>query len=207
MKKTLMLAAGILALGLTVTGCGGKKDPAVTEPTFLTAPPSVHTSTPSVPVANNTRMLLSTADPVTDMDIEKREHYDNGTYRYWDKNSDGSVQCISSCYVNTIRSDETEEDYATRRAVGMSVTLTPGSPYNLAATHNQELSDALGYPVYLVSYFTGSDQNLMCWTIYLTHTEDYSYQYAFTSTAEQADLLEDAFTNYFATLKLVEMPQ
>lgn len=213
MNKPLRIAAAILALSLTAAGCG-KDQPApgatqppsvVTEP-VATDPAPVQT-TPSEPVPLNTRMLLSTADPVADITGTKREHYDNGTYYYMDSNAENTVISISSCYQNSVRSDETEEDYATRRAIGMSAALTPGSPYNFAIAPNQALSDALGYEVYLASYFTGSELETLCWTVFLTRTEHYSYQYAFAAATEQGFDLEDTFTDYFATLKLSDLPK
>ena len=152
-------------------------------------------------------MLLSTADPIVDMEATKRQQYDNGSYYYMDTAGQNGMRCISSCYRTTLRADETEEEYAQRRAIGLSVALTPGNPYNLQVAKHDEFSNALGYPVYLVSFLTGSDPNASCWTVYLTHTEDYSYQYAFFAATQTSLELEDKMMEYFGTLKLEPMAE
>lgn len=210
MKNLVKISAAVLALSLCLCGCGKDKTPDPTEPDATEPAPTVtQEATPDAPEApapNNTQMLLSTADAVMELDTIKREHYDNGTYYYLDAAGNGVARCISSCYLSTIKDGETEEEYASRRAIGLSATMTPGKPYNLTVAHNEELSNALGYPVYLVSYYTGSDLKTVYWNVYLTRTENYSYQYAFSCTPEQADQLSDAMDNYFVTLKLAEMP-
>ena len=105
-----------------------------------------------------------------------------------------------------MKKGETEEEYAQRRAIGLSVTLSPGNPYNLTVGKSDELSEKLGHPVYLVSFLTGSDLNATCWTVYLTRTEHYSYQYAFAASSQTSLQLEDKMMEYFGTLKLDAMP-
>lgn len=202
MKKHLIIA-GVLALSLSFSGCGeAPQSPTeATSPTLATAP--VHTpATPSEAVPHNDRILLSKAEPVTELIPLSRSHYDNGTYYYMDATDDLQVRCINSCYQTNLRSDETPEAYAQRRAIGLSASLSPGSPYGVDITVSQELTELLGYPVQLVSYFTGSDLDAAYWTVLLTQTEHYSYQYAFCASPEKADELEDAFVNHFKTLKL-----
>lgn len=201
MKKSLFIA-GVLALGLSLSACGETaQTPTEPAPTLITAP-DYTPATPAEAVPKNDRILLSKADPVTDMKAMNRNHYDNGTYYYMDAAEDLSVRCISSCYQTNLRADETPEDYARRRAIGLSASFSPGSPYGLETTESQELTELLGCPVQLVSYFTGSDLDAVYWTVLLTQTEHYSYQYAFCASPEQADTLEDAFVDYFKTLKL-----
>ena len=141
-----------------------------------------------------------------DMEATKRENYGNGSYYYMDVAGDNALRCINSCYQTTIREGETEEEYAQRRSIGMAVTLSPGNPYNLTVGKSDELSEALGYPVYLVSFLTGSDLNATCWTVYLTRTEHYSYQFAFSAEAQTSLQLEEKIMDYFGTLKLGDKP-
>ena len=218
MKKLLSVIAFVLALCLCLAACGGKEETSKTEtpdePQILTPdePQTPNTNEsqvqkPTGPVGNNAVMLQTDAEPLADMEVAKRERYDNGSYYYMDVAGENALRAISSCYLTTIRDGETEEEYAQRRAIGMSVTLTPGNPYNLTVGKSDDLSEKLGYPVYLVTFLTGSDLNATCWTVYLTRTEYYSYQYAFAASSQTSMTMEDKIMEYFGTLKLAPMPE
>lgn len=211
MNKYLRYFALLLALCLFLTACGGgnsgdSKVETPDEPKVET-PDEPKAEAPDAPVPHNAQMLLSNAEPLADMEATKRERYDNGSYYYMDVAGENALRCISSCYQTTLREDETEEEYAQRRAIGMAVTMSPGNPYNLSVAQIDELSEGLGYPVYLVTFLTGADQNATCWTIYLTRTEHYSYQYAFAAVAQTSLELEDQIVEYFRTLRLEPMPE
>ena len=210
MKKHLRLLAFLLVLCLLLAGCGNKVETPQSEtpdePQSLTPDEPVK-DTQEEPVGHNTMMLSTDAEPLVEMTQAKRDNYDNGSYYYMDVAGENALRCINSCYQTTIREDETEEEYAQRRAVGMSMTLTPGNPYNLSVGQVDELSEGLGYPVYLVTFLTGSDLSATCWTVYLTRTEHYSYQFAFAADSQTSLSLEDEIVEYFRTLKLVPMAQ
>lgn len=208
MNKFLRTLAALFALCLLLTACGHAKTPKTEtpdEPQILT-PDEPQIQDPDCPISNNTQILVTDAPPLAEMEVKKRDHYDNGSYYYMDVAGENALRCINSCYLTTLREGETEEEYAQRRAIGMSVTLSPGNPYNLTVGKSDDLSEKLGYPVYLVSFLTGSDLNATCWTVYLTRTEAYSYQYAFAASAQTSLQLEDKIMEYFGTLKLADMP-
>ena len=209
MNKYLRYCALLLVLCLFLTACGGKTETpgnlTPDEPQILT--PDEPQENTNEPAGNNTMMLTTDAEPLVEMEEVKRDHYDNGTYYYMDLAGENALRCINSSYLTSIREGETEEEYAQRRAIGMSMTLSPGNPYNLSVGQVDELSEALGYPVYLVTFLTGSDLNATCWTVYLTRTEHYSYQYAFAASSQTSLELEDEIVEYFRTLKLAPMPQ
>jgi hypothetical protein len=199
MKKLICLISAVLALCLCFTGCGGNqvKEPEPT--TVLTG------ATPDEAATKNNLMLLSTAKPVAQLQGIKREHYENGGYYYVDMTEDKSLRCVSSCYPNSIKYDETEEAYAQRRAVGLSMSVTPGNPTEITAVKNDNLTDVLGAPVYLVTYLTGSQETPVRWTVYLTRNENYSFQYAFCASSDADAKLDKQIMNYFHTLKLETM--
>ena len=211
MKKPLRLLAFLLVLCFLLAACGKKAETPNSltpdEPQILTPDEPQTEPQPQGSVGNNALFLTTDAAPLVEMEPIKREHYDNGSYYYMDLAGENALRCINSCYLTTIREGETEEEYAQRRAIGMSMTLSPGNPYNLSVAQIDELSEGLGYPVYLVTFLTGSDLNATCWSIYLTRTEYYSYQYAFAASAQTSLELEDKIVDYFRTLKLELMPQ
>ena len=214
MKKLLCISAAALTLCLCLTACGNKNNNKVEtpdEPQILTPDesqtPSSQEKIPESAIPHNTQMLLTDAEPLAAMESAKQERYDNGSYYYMDVAGDNALRYINSGYRTTLREGETEEEYAQRRAIGMSVTLSPGNPYNLTVGKSDDLSEKLGHPVYLVSFLTGSDLNATCWTVYLTRTEHYSYQYAIAAASQTSLTLEDQIMDYFGTLTLAEMPQ
>lgn len=208
------VAGAVLCLGLAACGEG---EPAPTEqvistPVMTTAPVTEPTTAPqgqsdstTERAPDNTLMLTSTTEIPVSLSPVKRDVYDNGSYYYSDISEDGSFRTINSCYVTTIREGESEEDYATRRALGMSATITPGVPYQMTVVREQALSDAMGCDVYLVNYFTGSDDEAVSWTVYLMRNEQYSYQYAFATGAIDGLEMEKTFVDFFAGLKLEQM--
>ena len=207
MKKLLCISAALL-LCVSLAACG--KKPAATqtpdEPQSWTPDePQATTTVPPVEISGNSQMLLTDTEPLADMEAVKREHYDNGSYYYMDVAGEDALRCINSCYQTTLREGETEEEYAQLRAIGMSMTMSPGNPYNLMVGKSDELSEALGAPVYLVTFLTGSDLNATCWTVYLTRTEHYSYQYAFAASSQTSMTLEEQMMEYFGTFKLAPM--
>ena len=216
MKRCMAaLVGGVLCLSLAACGADTPtpteekivSTPVVTtEPTTepTTAPQGQSTATPER-APDNTLVLKATAEPPIPMKEGKREVYDNGSYYYADAAEDGSLRSINSCYVTTIREGESEEDYATRRALGMSASITPGVPYQMTVVQEKELSDTIGYPVYLVNYFTGSDEKAVSWTVYLIRNEHYSYQYAFLAGAIEGLEMEKSFVEFFKTLQLEDL--
>lgn len=214
MPKSLKYIALLLVLCLFFTACGKNAEQGKTEspdePQSLTPDEpqnNSHNQANQGPIGNNAMFLTTDMAPLQEMTQVKRDHYDNGTYYYMDVAGENALRCINSSYQNSIRDDETEEEYAQRRAIGMSKTLSPGNPYNLTVSQVDELSEALGYPVYVVTFLVGSDLNATCWTVYLTRTEHYSYQYAFAATSQTSLELEEKMVEYFRTLKLEPMPQ
>lgn len=200
MKKLICLTSALLALCLGFTACGNQvKEP---EPTTVFTGATLDEATPM-----NDLMLRSTAEAVAKLQGVKREHYENGGYYYLDMTEDRSVRCVSSCYSTSIKEGESEEDYAQRRAVGLSMSMTPGVPTEITAEKNDDLSAALGDPVYLVTYRTGSEDTPVRWTVYLTRNEHYSFQYAFCTGADADEAMEEKIMNYLHTLKLETMAE
>lgn len=210
MIKRHFLIALLLVLCLCLAACGNTQKPATEtpdEPQSLTPDEPQGVTPDDGEISSNAQMLLSEAEPPVDMEPVKREHYGNGSYYYMDVAGENALRCVSSCYQNTIKADETEEEYAERRAIGMSVTMSPGLPYNVMVGLSEELSQELGQPVYLVTFLTGSDLNATCWTVYLTRTAHYSYQYAFAAGSQTSLEMEETFMEYFKTLKLVPLTE
>lgn len=212
MKKRYAVIACTLALCLGLSACGGEEDTGAsketapsTESQTETTPVQELTTQSTEPAPFNTEALQSTADLGVELLEEKRSHFDNGTYYFTDTTEDGTIRRIHSCYLNTIRENEAEDDYVRRRALGLAASIAPGTPYDIRIAYNEELSKALGYPVYLAGYFTGSDKDARCWLIYLTRTEHYSYQYAFISEPQVGIEKEQDFIDYFKTLQLEQM--
>ena len=108
MKKYLRYFALLLTLCLFLTACGGgdtghSEVETPDEPTQMETPDEPTTGTKDQEIPNNVQMLLSTAEPLMDMEATKRENYGNGSYYYMDVAGDNALRCINSCYQTTIR--------------------------------------------------------------------------------------------------------
>ena len=74
---------------------------------------------------------------------------------YEDMTQDGSVLVVDMAF-QSLRTDETVEEYAEYAAQFAALDTGEGEPYNVTCFQDEDYTQNLSYPVYIVWYTTGS---------------------------------------------------
>lgn len=145
-------------------------------------------------------VLMGGALPFTNMETLQSENYEDGTYYYADVTEDGQI-----IVVNTVHQshwglfDETFEHYMTDCALTLADT-------NIFAVQNVEqnetYSENMSYPVYVVTYTSGENEDMRKWTVFVMDTDSYTYLYSFCATLDAEDDMESVYRDIFAGLYL-----
>ncbi len=208
MKRIALLLAAALVFSLT--GCSSSETAGKTmgtEPagTYEVIPPEdgrgdripASSDVVSIPV------LVGGGLPFTSMENLMNENYEDGTYTYEDMTQDGSVLVVDMAF-QSLRTDETAEEYAEYAAQFAALDTGEGEPRDVTCFQDEDYTQNLSYPVYIVWYTTGSGEDQREWMVYTVDTEDYTYLYAFGTIADEADEMQEVFYNICGNLELVD---
>ena len=208
MKRIALLLAAALVFSLT--GCSSSETAGKTmdtEPagTYEVIPPEdgrgdllpASSDVVSIPV------LVGGGLPFTSMENLMNENYEDGTYTYEDMTQDGSVLVVDMAFPS-LRTDETAEEYAEYAAQFAALDTGEGEPRDVTCFQDEDYTQNLSYPVYIVWYTTGSGEDQREWMVYTVDTEDYTYLYAFGTIADEADEMQEVFYNICGNLELVD---
>lgn len=231
MKKTWTILTVALAISL-LTACGGKETapassaPAADKPTTSQAQPADQ-SEAAAPAASSAQapaktetptqepekkeeqtdkkqipVLMGGALPFTNMQNLKTENYDDGGYYYEDMTQDSATVIINTAYPNTQAEGQSAEDYA----VATATALAQSDDCQVkSCEQNSEYTAALSYPVYVVNFTSGSNEDARMWTVFMTETDTDTYLYAFSSTLDAADELAQTYQDVFSNLHLEDV--
>ena len=208
MKRIALLLAAALVFSLT--GCSSPETAGKTmdtEPagTYEVIPPEdgrgdqipASSDIVSIPV------LVGGGLPFTSMENLMNENYEDGTYTYEDMTQDGTVLVVDMAFPS-LRTDETAEEYAEYAAQFAALDTGEGEPRDVTCFQDEDYTQNLSYPVYIVWYATGSGEDQREWMVYTVDTEDYTYLYAFGTIADEADEMQEVFYNICGNLELVD---
>ena len=228
MKKRWMILTLALAMSL-LTACGGKDPapassaPADTKPAASQAEPAdkseatpdastqtpAKTETPTQEPAKQdgqtTRqipVLMGGALPFTNMQNLKTENYDDGGYYYEDMTQDSSTVIINSAYPSTQAEGQSAEDYAVATATALAQS---DNCKVQSCEQNSTYTANLSYPVYVVTFTSGANEDMRMWTVFMTATDTDTYLYAFSSTMDAADELAQTYQDVFSNLRLEDV--
>ena len=145
-------------------------------------------------------VLMGGALPFTNMQNLLSENHDNGTYRYEDITEDGQLLVVNvaeqSCFVPDVQE---LDDYLTACALSLSDADT----YELlSAEENEEYSKNLSYPVYIVTYTAGENEDTREWTVFVMDTDICTYLYGFCAPPDAAADMGETYQNIFSQLYL-----
>lgn len=143
-------------------------------------------------------VLMGGALPFTNMQNLLSENHDDETYRYEDVTEDGQLLVVNvaeqSCFVPDVQE---LDDYLTACALSLSDADT----YELlSAEENEEYSKNISYPVYIVTYTAGENEDSRNWTVFATDTDTRTYLYAFCETPQAAEGMDEIYHSIFAQL-------
>ena len=228
MKKRWMILTLALAMSL-LTACGGKDPapassaPADTKPAASQAEPAdkseatpdastqtpAKTETPTQEpakqddqTAKQIPVLMGGALPFTNMQNLKTENYDDGGYYYEDMTQDSSTVIINSAYPSTQAEGQSAEDYAVATATALAQS---DNCKVQSCEQNSTYTANLSYPVYVVTFTSGANEDMRMWTVFMTATDTDTYLYAFSSTMDAADELAQTYLDVFANLRLEDV--
>ena len=145
-------------------------------------------------------VLMGGALPFTNMQNLLSENHDDGTYRYEDITEDGQLLVVNaaeqSCFVPDVQE---LDDYLTACALSLSDADT----YELlSAEENEEYSRNLSYPVYIVTYTAGENEDTREWTVFVMDTDICTYLYGFCAPPDAAADMGETYQNIFSQLYL-----
>lgn len=228
MKKRWMILTLALAMSL-LTACGGKDPaPASSAPTDTKpaasqaepadkseATPDTSTQTPDkteTPTQKPEKqgdqstkqipVLMGGALPFTNMQNLKTENHDDGGYYYEDMTQDSSTVIINSAYPSTQAEGQSAEDYAVATATALAQS---DNCKVQSCEQNSTYTANLSYPVYVVTFTSGANEDMRMWTVFMTATDTDTYLYAFSSTMDAADELAQTYLDVFANLRLEDV--
>ncbi len=228
MKKRWMILTLALAMSL-LTACGGKDPaPASSAPTDTKpaasqaepadkseATPDTSTQTPDkteTPTQKPEKqgdqstkqipVLMGGALPFTNMQNLKTENYDDGGYYYEDMTQDSSTVIINSAYPSTQAEGQSAEDYAVATATALAQS---DNCKVQSCEQNSTYTANLTYPVYVVTFTSGANEDMRMWTVFMTATDTDTYLYAFSSTMDAADELAQTYQDVFSNLRLEDV--
>lgn len=228
MKKRWMILTLALAMSL-LTACGGKDPapassaPANTKPAASQAEPAdkseatpdTSTQTPDkteTPTQKPEKqgdqstkqipVLMGGALPFTNMQNLKTENYDDGGYYYEDMTQDSSTVIINSAYPSTQAEGQSAEDYAVATATALAQS---DNCKVRSCEQNSTYTANLSYPVYVVTFTSGANEDMRMWTVFMTATDTDTYLYAFSSTMDAADELAQTYQDVFSNLRLEDV--
>ena len=145
-------------------------------------------------------VLMGGALPFTNMQNLLSENHDDGTYRYEDITEDGQLLVVNaaeqSCFVPDVQE---LDDYLTACALSLS---DAGTYELLSAEEHEEYSINLSYPVYIVTYIAGENEDTREWTVFVMDTDICTYLYGFCAPPDAAADMDETYQNIFSQLYL-----
>ena len=145
-------------------------------------------------------VLMGGALPFTNMQKLLSENHDDGTYRYEDITEDGQLLVVNTAEQSCFVPDAQElDDYLTACALSLSDAGT----YELLSTEeHEEYSKNLSYPVYIVTYTAGENEDTREWTVFVMDTDICTYLYGFCAPPDAAADMGETYQNIFSQLYL-----
>lgn len=126
------------------------------------------------------------------------ENYADGGYYYSEITEDDMTVIINAAYSNSLGDNESIEDYIINCAHDLGDDVVRDSKITL----NKKYTNKFTYPVYLVSWFTGENEDTKRWEMFFFMTDSHTYMYSFNSKADNAEEMLDVWTEAFDSLYL-----
>ena len=150
---------------------------------------------------NAVPVLMGGALPFTNMETLQSENYEDGTYYYADVTEDGLTIVVNAVLSRDVADDsQTLEDYLTDCALDLGAA---DSAQLLTIELNDAYTENMSYPVYIVTYISGKNEDSREWTVFAMDTDSYTYLYGFGTTLDAVDEeMKSIYQDIFAGLYL-----
>ena len=126
--------------------------------------------------------------PFTNMQNLRTENNEDGTYRYEDFTQDGQILVVNTVEPTRFVPEVQDlEDYLTACAF---------------AEENEEYTENLTYPVYIVTYIAGENEDTRKWTVFAMDTDRYTYLYGFCESVDMEEDMDEIYQTIFSQLYL-----
>lgn len=146
-------------------------------------------------------VLKGGALPFINMETLQSQNHEDGTYYYADITEDGMTTVVNTVLQNHMGDAQTREEYLTDCAVDLGET----DIYHLQSVkQNDAYTEKMTYPVYIVTYTAGENEDTRKWTVFAMNTDRYTYLYGFGTMLDAADDMKSVYQDVFAELYLSE---
>ena len=133
-----------------------------------------------------------------DVAVPQTENGAGGSYYYQDLLQDDYMGLINCAYAGTTGDGESPEEHAEKSVARLTGNKT--KPQDLSVEKNSGYSEALGCPVYILTYTTGRNEDTSVWKVFMTEADGYTYLYAFSVWADAYADREDTIDEVFGQL-------
>ena len=150
---------------------------------------------------NAVPVLMGGAFPFTNMETLQSENFEDGTYYYADVTEDGLTIVVNAVLSKVpLEDSQTLEDYLASCALDLG---DADSADSLTIELNDAYTENMTYPVYIVSYISGENEDSREWTVFAMDTDSYTYLYGFGTTLDAVDDdMKSIYQDIFAGLYL-----
>lgn len=177
----------LLLLGLTA--CGGSNEEAA-DPV------------PEDGSGNGVWVLTAGELPFANVEVLQSETYEDGTYYYADVAEDGLIQVVNTVLLRDFTaSEEDSEAYLTDCALALGEA---DADRLVSVEVNDAYTQQMTFPVYVVTYTTGENEDTREWAVFAMDTDLYTYLYGISVTMDAAEDMRDSMQDVFASLHLSE---
>lgn len=184
-KKFAILLAVVLCLGLTA--CGGSNEEVV-DPV------------PEDDSGNGVWVLTAGELPFANVQSLQAETNEDGTYYYEDMAEDGLIKVVNTVQPRDFSAEDTEA-----YLLDCALALGEADADSLVSFEvNEAYTQQMTFPVYVVTYTTGENEDTREWAVFAMETDLYTYLYGISVTIDAAEEMWSDFQDVFASLYLSE---
>ena len=147
-------------------------------------------------------VLMGGALPFTGMETVREDNYADGTYCYADITADGLTMLVNTVLA---KDADAETDDLEQYLVDCARKLDETDIYELRSiTQDTKLTEKFLYPVYLVEFTTGANEDTVKWTVFAMDTDRYTYLYGVCTDMDAAEDMDGIAQDIFGGLYLTD---
>ena len=147
-------------------------------------------------------VLMGGALPFTGMETVREDNYADGTYCYADITADGLTMLVNTVLA---KDADAETDDLAQYLVDCARKLDETDIYELRSiTQDTTLTEKFSYPVYIVEFTTGANEDTQKWQVFAMDTDQYTYLYGVCTDMDAAEDMDGIAEDIFGELYLTD---